>query len=264
MATIGLDGPVVVAFSPPALMAGFPFRVLMMGKGPLIVLPSNRPWLSVLALAAFLFCGCGAAPAQQFSADLAIARDGGAAAPAGKVHVFSEKVRIETPEFAGGFFLIDGAKPAAFFVRPAAGIFMDARQSSRLTRILVQVDPGDPCRQWQAMASVAGVADQGDWRCERVGEETIEGHRAIAYRAVSASGQEIFGWIDPVHKFPLRIKTEDGAVITAQNVRDEPQPAQWFEIPPGLRKFDPQALIHQIKQSDVWVAHENDSQSPHP
>jgi hypothetical protein len=236
----------------------------MMGKGPLIVLPSNRLWSSLLALAAFWFCGCAAAQAQQFSADLAIARGGGAAAPAGKLHVSSDKVRIETPEFADGFFLIDGAKPAAFFVRPAAGIFMDARQSSRLTRILVQVDPGDPCRQWQAMASVAGVADQADWRCERVGEEAIDGHSAIAYRAVSAPGRQLFGWIDPVRKFPLRIKTEDGAVITAQNVRDEPQPTQLFEIPPGLRKFDPQALIQQIKQSDVWVAHENDSQRPNP
>ena len=263
MTPIGLDGPVGAAFSPPAYKVGFPSRVLMMGKGLLIVLPSTRLWLSLLALTAFLICGGAGAQAQQFSADLAIARGGGAAAPAGKLHVFSDKVRIETPEFASGFFLIDGTKPAAFFVRPAAGIFMDARQSSRLTRILVQVDPGDPCRQWQAMAGVAGVVDKGDWRCERVGEETVEGHGAIVYRAVSASGQEIFGWIDPVHKFPLRIKTEDGAVITAQNVRDEPQPAQWFEIPPGLRKFDPQALIHQIKQSDVWVTHENDSQLPH-
>jgi hypothetical protein len=43
-------------------------------------------------------------------------------------------------------------------------------------------------------------------------------------------------------------------VITAENVRDEPQPAQLFEIASGFRKFDPQALIQQIKQSDVWVA----------
>jgi hypothetical protein len=236
----------------------------MMAKGPIIVLSSNKAWLSLLALAGFLLCGRAPAQAQQFSADLVIAREGGAAAPAGKLHVFGDKARIETPEFAGGFFLVDGAKPAAFFVRPAAGIFMDARQSSRLTRIFVQVDPGDPCRQWQVMASVAGVADQGDWHCERVGEETIDGHGAIAYRAVSASGRVLFGWIDRVRKFPLRIKTEDSAVITAENVRDEPQPAQWFEIPAGLRKFDPQALIRQIKQSDVWVAPENDSQRSRP
>jgi hypothetical protein len=56
----------------------------------------------------------------------------------------------------------------------------------------------------------------------------------------------------------LRIKTEDGSTITAENVRDEPQPAQLFEIPPGFRKFDPLNLIQRIKQSDVWVAGEQD------
>ncbi len=53
-----------------------------------------------------------------------------------------DKVRIETPELADGFFLVDGAKPAAYFVRPAARVFMDARQSSRLTQIFVPVDSG--------------------------------------------------------------------------------------------------------------------------
>jgi hypothetical protein len=235
-----------------------------MVDGPTSCFRSNRSWLGLLGVAGLLLCSLTPAQAQQFSADLVATHSDGAAVPAGKLRFLDGKVRIETPELADGFFLVDGAKPAAFFARPAAGIFMDARQSSRLTRILVQVDPGDPCRQWQAMASVAGVADQGDWRCERVGEETIDGHGAIAYRAVSAPGRELFGWIDPVRKFPLRIKTEDGAVIAVQNVRDEPQPAQLFEIPPGLRKFDPQAVIRQIKQSDVWVAHENDSQRPPP
>ena len=51
---------------------------------------------------------------------------------------------------------------------------------------------------------------------------------------------------------------EDGSTITAENVRDEPQPAQLFEIPPGFRKFDPLNLIQRIKQSDVWVAGEKD------
>ena len=92
---------------------------------------------------------------------------------------------------------------------PARGMFMDARQSSRLTRMFVPVDPDNPCRQWQAMAKLAGVADQGEighWRCERVGEETIGGTATIAYRATSAPGQEFFGWIDPARKFPLRIR----------------------------------------------------------
>jgi hypothetical protein len=232
----------------------------MMTKALINIVPSTLKWLSLLAVTGALLCGFAAAHAQQFSADLVIVRHEGAAAePAGKLHVLGGKVRLETPELADGFFLVDGATPAAYFVRPAARVFMDARQSSRLTRMFVPVDPDDPCRQWQAMAKLAGSADHGDWRCERAGEETIDGRSAVAFHAASTTDHELVGWIDAALKFPLRIKTQDGAVITAENIRDEPQPAQLFEIASGFRKFDPQALIKQIKQSDVWVAGQKDS-----
>jgi hypothetical protein len=235
-----------------------------MAKGLMIASMSGRAGLGLLALVGLLMCGRAPAQAQQFSADLSIRQGDGPAAAAGKLRVFDARVRIETPDLADGFFLIDGATPTAYFVRPAVRVLMEARQSSRLIRLFVQVDPNNPCRQWQAMARLAGVVDQGDWRCERSGEETIGGRDVIAYRAVSTSGREFFGWIDPVLKFPLRIKTEDGVVITAENVGDEPQPAGLFEVPQGFRKFDPEALIRQIKQSDVWVADEKETDTSHP
>jgi len=248
-----------VAFRTPLCAVGLLDWIFAMTKALMIVWPSSLKWLGLLAIAAFVLGSAATAHAQQFSADLVIiAHDGAAAAPAGKLRVFDDKVRLETPELADGFFLIDGAKPTAYFVRPGARIFMDAKQSSRLTRMFVPVDPDNPCLQWQAMAKLAGVAGQGDWRCERTGEETIGTHSAIGYRVIPASGQEFLGWIDPARKFPLRIKTEDGAIITAENIGDEPQPAEAFEMPAGLRKFDPQALIEQIKQSDVWVAGQHD------
>jgi hypothetical protein len=259
VAPIRPDGLVGAAFCVPPGAVNCLWRISTMTKAPINILPRQRKWLSFLAVAGILLCDVTAARAQQFSADLIITpQDGAATSPAGKLRVFDDKVRLETPELADGFFLIDGAKPAAYFVRPAARVFMDARQSSRLTRMFVPVDPDNPCRQWQAMATLAGVAGQGDWRCERAGEEPIGGQNVVGYRAVPASGQEFLGWIDPARKFPLRIETGDGAIISAENIRDEPQPAQLFEMPPGLRKFDPQALIQQIKQSDVWVARKQD------
>jgi hypothetical protein len=234
-------------------------RISTMPKGPMIVMSPNKAWLRLLAIFGFLVCGRAPAQAQQFSADLVTTRgDGEAAVAAGKLRVSNGNVRIETPELADGFFLVNGARPTAYFVRTAAGTFMEARQSSRLTRIFVPVDPGEPCRQWQIMARLAGAADQSDWRCERVGDATIGGRNTTVYRIVSTPGRELFGWIDIARHFPLRIKTEDGSTITAENVRDEPQPAQLFEIPPGFRKFDPLNLIQRIKQSDVWVAGEKD------
>jgi hypothetical protein len=35
--------------------------------------------------------------------------------------------------------------------------------------------------------------------------------------------------------------------------RANPVGLDLFEVPSGLRKFDPEALIKRIKQSDVWV-----------
>ena len=145
-------------------------------------------------------------------------------------------------------------------VRPAARVFMDAKQSSRLTRLLVPVDPDAPCTQWQAMARLAGMAGAGEreWRCERAGEETIEGRSAIAFRAVSDTGEAFVGWIDRERKFPLQIRTGDGGLFTLEKIKDGALPESSFELPAGARKFSPEALIERIKQSDVWVARPED------
>ena len=207
---------------------------------------------SLLALTAALATAT-TGQAQQFSAELMRTQDGSTAS-AGQLHVSGDKVRIESPDFSDGFFLIDGAKPVAYFMRPAAGLFMDARQSTALTRRFVPVDPDNPCRQWQATATIAGLEKQGDWHCEPVGVEAIDGRETLAYRATPGAGHAFTGWIDRIRKFPVRIRTDDGAVVTAASIRDEQQAANLFELPKGARKFDPQALIDQIKQSDVWVA----------
>jgi hypothetical protein len=209
-------------------------------------------WPLPLVFACFVLCSAAPAQAQQFSADLVRKQGTAERAPAGRLSVVGAKVRIETPDLPDGFLLIDGTAPTAYFVRPAVRVYMDARQSSPLTRWFVSVDPEDPCRQWQAMARLAGT-DQGDWRCERAGEDIVAGRRAIVFRAMSGASEQFLGWIDPVYKFPLQIKTGDGAIVTADNIQDMPQPPQPMQIPQSFRKFDPEMLLRQIKQSDVWV-----------
>jgi hypothetical protein len=213
---------------------------------------SLLPKLGWLVLAGILPCSV-AVHAQEFSADIVVMQDNGAAVPAGKLYVSGDKVRIETPAHADGFFVTDGAVPSAYFVRPPARQFMDAGQSSPLTRIFVPVEPDNPCPQWEAMARLAGIADHGTWHCERIGREMIDGINVDTYRATSASGRTLLGWVDPLRKFPLRIKTEDGALYEIGNLRDGPQSAALFQIPASFQKLDPQALIDRIKQSDVWV-----------
>jgi hypothetical protein len=229
-------------------------RIFAMVRNPIIISPPRLTWLILFGLAGFLAGGgCAPAHAQQFSANLVTTHVDGTAI-ASHLRVFNNRVRIETPEFPDGFFLIDGVSRAAYFARPGEGVFMDARQSSRLTRLFVPVDLGDPCLQWREMAMLAGAADPSDpWRCERVGEELLDGRGVVVFRAISSPGRDILGWIDPSLKFPLRIRMQDGTSITAEDIHEEAQPSHLFEIPSGLRKFDPETLIKRIKQSDVWV-----------
>ncbi len=206
---------------------------------------------AALGLAALAF----SAPAQQFSADLTRTGAGGIdPRPAGKLNVLNNKVRIETSDVPGGFFLVLGDADAAYFVRPAQKIYMDAKQSSQLAQVFVAVDPGDPCTRWQLMAKIAGAASQGtEWHCERIGNGTVDERGAVKYRAISPRNQRYFASIDPRLHFPLRLQSEDGAVVDLMNIQEAPQPEDLFAVPAGYRKFDPQQLINVIKQSDVWV-----------
>jgi hypothetical protein len=195
-------------------------------------------------------------PAHEFSADI-VSRDatGAATGSSGRVFVSNGKVRIETSNTAAGFFIIDGQAATALFVRPAQQVFMDARQSSRLTQIFLPVDPSLPCSQWQAAARNAGVPNaDGDWHCVRIDSARLDSHdTTVQYTVVSPNQDSTQRWIDTALDFPVKLRQSDGATLTLEHIRVEAQPASLFTVPPHYRKSDPRALIDRIKQSDVWV-----------
>jgi hypothetical protein len=207
-----------------------------------------------LGIAGWLAASGIPAHAQQFAADLVYSNTGGTPRTTGKLNVANGKVRIETPDLPTVFFLVRGDVNAAYFVRPAQRTFMEAKQSSQLTQLLVPVDPDDPCRQWQAMAQIAGAAEEGaEWRCERIGRDTVDGRNTIKYRGISPRNRHYIGWIDQRLNFLVRLQAEDDTTVDLVNIQERPQPESLFEIPADYRKFDPQKLIDRIKQSDVWV-----------
>jgi hypothetical protein len=242
LASIRPAGPVDAACVTANTIPGFP--------------PMSK--MRVAAVVAFAVlsapCARGGDQPHQFSADLVYDKAGvRTAAHSGKLNVADRKIRIELPDLAIGFFIVRSDAAAAYFVKPAQRVFMDAKQTSELTQLLVPVDPDDPCRQWQAMAQIAGVTDQGAaWRCERIGDESIAGRRTIKYQGISPREDRYLIWIDPRIDFVVKLEANDGSVEVA-NIQEGPQPAQLFEIPAGYAKFDPQKLIDRIKQSDVWV-----------
>jgi hypothetical protein len=212
-----------------------------------------------------MLCLVRVCAAAEFSADI-VSRDaagvqvGGAA----KLYVADEKARIETPEASTGFFLIDGKRGTAVFVRPTQQIYTDARQSSRLTRLFVPVDADNPCPQWQAAAQNAGVPGaEGEWHCERIeagtmdDRSTTDGHSTTECRVITPKQDSSRRWIDSSLGFPVRVRMSDGASFALENIRIAAQSAQLFAIPPTYRKLDPHALIERIKHSDVWVESPN-------
>ncbi len=190
-------------------------------------------------------------------------RDAGGAATGGTGRLFfsNGRVRIETSNIPTGYFLVDGAAATALFVRPAQQVFMDARQSSRLTQIFLPVNPTDPCSQWQAATGNAGVPNTGgEWLCKRIDNAPGDGHdTTVQYTVVSPSTgvspsqESTQRWIDTTLNFPVKLRHSDGTVLALEHIRLEAQPPGLFTLPPSYRKSDPQALIERIKQSDVWV-----------
>jgi hypothetical protein len=209
--------------------------------------------LRAILCAFFLLLGNMSASALQFSADI-VQIDKNGARNSGKVHVLDGKVRIEIANFPDGFFLLDGANNA-YFIRRSNRTYMEARRSSPLTRLMVSIDPDHPCRQWQEMALRAGSAGQDEaWQCEGMKEETVAGRAALKYRVTASDGRELMSsWIDVDLRFPLTVQLDDGTEISISNISTDQQLPELFEIPAGFQKFDPEALIRQIRHSDVWV-----------
>jgi hypothetical protein len=189
--------------------------------------------------------------AQQFSADLVSSNPSGQiVGTPGRVYVADGKARIETPALPNSFLIVDTLAPASYLVRPAQRIFMDSKQSSRLTRLFVPLDPADPCAQWRTMAAVAGLS--GTWHCQARGPVTLEGRSTVKFTVLSPRGRST-RWVNRELRFPLRIEDEDGAVLELRNVRQAPQRPDRFEIPAGYRKFDPRLVLEQLKRTDIWV-----------
>jgi len=221
-------------------------------------LPSDDCWMKpILTILGFmiLFAAPAFARTQSFSAMLLFhGVDGGPKEATGKLFFDGKRVRLELPDFRQSFFVLAPAQGTAVLVQLPRRQFMEARQSTILSQIFVPVDPLDPCRQWRAMAKIAAVPQpETAWQCVFAGEEIDGTIRLRKYRLESRRDSPLWCWIDVDRAFPVRLRRADGSLIDLVSIRDETPDAALFEIPAGFRKFDPEALLERIRQSDVWV-----------
>jgi hypothetical protein len=214
---------------------------------------------SIRLCLALMAIGAGAAAAEeaQFCADI-VFRDQSGMETQGRARLYAAngKIRIETTEAADGYFLTDSEASSAIFVRPSLRRVMDAKQSSRLTRIFVSAAPADACRRWQSAEVNAGVpAGAVQWHCEQLESRPTQDAGMIEYRVQSAGQLPSERWVARDLNVPVKIQSTDGATISLERIRLEAQPPELFIVPPDYRKLDPRAVIERIKHSDVWAEH---------
>ena len=210
--------------------------------------------LFALAIAVPALAVAGVA-AQEFAADL-VNRDAAGAAPrpAGKLNVSAGRIRLETPDAKGGYVLVLTDARAAYFVQPASRVALVVEHASLPARMLVAVDPDNPCLAWQALPKTAATGDHdtAEWRCERSGSDDADGHGAtVAYLATSPEGQRYLTAIDRKLRFPVSLASADGTVLEVVNVSPGPQPQDLFVLPANYQKFSLQELIERMKHADV-------------
>jgi hypothetical protein len=214
-----------------------------------------RPLIAVLsALTGFAAFGLDS-PAQDFAADV-VRRDshGGSAVTVARLFAAHGKVRIEAIDVPDGFFLIDYAS-SALLVRPGQRVFMNARQSSRLTQIFVPIDGADPCPQWRAALEDADAGTRAEhWVCRRLGD-SVFGVAADARATEGTAVEQRF--INQRLRFPVEILDADGVSLTLEHIQLAPQSAALFSVPPEYHLLDPRALVERIKHSDVWAGPAN-------
>lgn len=208
---------------------------------------------TILAMAnAVVFAAPVSLQPPEFSADIVTHDPGGAVIePGARLYVSRGKIRIDPPDAAAGFFLVDSKSTHALFVRPSQHLYMDARQSTGVTQLFLPADPRDPCELWQLAARHAGSQGaQDQWNCERV-----SAGRNVGYIVGSTPENSTQRWIDPELSFPVKVRTADGTTLELKNIKKAPQPPDLFVIPAGYRKTAPPAPHHRAKSKghNLWA-----------
>ncbi|HEY6763901.1 MAG TPA: hypothetical protein VI386_03950 [Candidatus Sulfotelmatobacter sp.] len=89
-------------------------------------------------------------------------------------------------------------------------------------------DVKNACVPWQKMADLKG-------KCRNLGDEAVNDRDTVKYDNVAADKTMSYIWIDKRLHFPVRWEGPTGT-SELRNIREAPQAADLFKIPPGYTK----------------------------
>lgn len=120
-----------------------------------------------------------------------------------------------------------------YLLVPDQAMYIESNQFGALfnagLRLLQPVDPSAPCTAFEEYVKKAS--------CKKVGSEKVNDREAQKWEVTSAQSGRLYLWVDPKLDFVIRMQDQE-AVTELSRLREGPQPARLFEIPPGYRKMD--------------------------
>lgn len=172
--------------------------------------------------------------AQDFSADVvytsvpatresATGTTATASAPVSRIFVSKANMRLESRGMTDLVMLVNAVDHTTVVLYPEQKSYQ--KIGSRPSQYFRSTSVESACTDWQA------AADK-QLKCEKVGEETIDGRKTIKYKNILADGSAEYVWIDS--KLSYVIKWDMGeAAAELHNIKEGPQAAALFEIPKG-------------------------------
>ncbi|MFB3916224.1 MAG: DUF4412 domain-containing protein [Terriglobales bacterium] len=187
----------------------------------------------MLAITAF------ASAQMQFSADTII-KSPKMGQSLGKMYFGGTKMRMDTTQ--GGhssIMIVDLPRKMAAVLMPEQRMYMemDYAAYSRQMPDVRAYDPAHPCNL------EPGVT------CRKIGTEMVNGRMCDKWAFTGGSSGKRTVWIDQRNHLPIRTLTADGTLIEFTNVKEGPQPASLFQIPPGYRKMDMGGMMQGMPAS---------------
>jgi hypothetical protein len=191
----------------------------------------------MLYLAPLFFLSTAMVAQQDFSADLVNNSEQASSGPS-KIFASKDKMRIEAQGQNGhnSTLIINFAAQTTDILIPERKMYVESAQGQgpgarRAFNFFRATDVENACDEWQKMATKPGG------KCQKIGNETVNGRSTVKYQGTTADGDVSYVWIDPKLRFPVKWQGKNNGG-ELRNIQEGAQPASLFTVPGDYQKMD--------------------------